>query len=101
MIGFIVSPETAAAVNEAVANAQTSRGLDVYWLPGAFPILRGEHAGKCFVPGDDDLFDTPLRGDPPLTPRDFPEFTQLISALGGVDARIEIESHVIGPDAES
>jgi hypothetical protein len=95
MIGFIVTQEQAEAINAAIAAAQTSRGLSVYWLPGAFPIFRGNHAGKCFVPGDDNLFDTPLRGNPPLTPQDFPEFSTIIEAMGGLHARIDIPANDI------
>ena len=99
MIGFIVTPEQAQAVNAAVAAAQMSRGLPVYWIPGSFPILRGEHAGKCFVPGDDAMIDTPLRGDPPMTPKDFPECSQLIAVLGGMDERVDISPENIIPES--
>jgi hypothetical protein len=92
MIGFIVTQEQAEAVNAAVAHAQTARGLPVFWLPGKLQIFSGPHAGSWIVPADDQLFDTPLRGTPPTTPRDFPEFEALIASLGGMESRVEIDN---------
>lgn len=89
MIGFVVSPETAAAINDAVAAAQTSRGLPVYWLPGKYPIVTGHHAGKSFIPFDDAMMTTNLRAG--MTPMDFPETAQLLAMLGGLDARVELD----------
>jgi hypothetical protein len=90
MIGFTVTPEQAQAANAAIAEAQTSRGLPVFWLAGSCHIYSGEHAGMCFVPCDDETMHTPLRGSPPLTPIDFPEFQTIIEELGGLDARVDI-----------
>jgi hypothetical protein len=100
MIGFIATPEIAQAVNDAVASAQTSRSLPVYWLPGAYPIYSGPHTGLAFIPADDAILCTPLRGDPPMTPRDFPEFDQLVAALGGLDARIDIDPFIIATSVD-
>jgi hypothetical protein len=90
MIGFITDQYTAAQVNESVANAQLERGLPVFWLPGVYEVFHGEHIGMYFIPCDDDTFATPLRGHPPLTPVDFPEFSTIIEELGGLDARVDI-----------
>ena len=90
MIGFVVTPEQAEAANAAIAEAQTSRGMPVFWLAGSHPIYSGEHAGSCFVPCDDKTLSTPLIGNPPQTPQDFPEFATIIDAMGGLDARIDI-----------
>jgi len=90
MIGFTVTPAQADAANAAIAEAQTSRGLPVFWLAGSYHIHSGEHAGMCFVPCDDETMHTPLRGSPPLTPIDFPEFQTIIEELGGLDARVDI-----------
>jgi hypothetical protein len=90
--GFITTQVQAQAVNDAVAQAQISRDLPVFWLPGKLQIFSGPHAGSWIVPADDALFDTPLRGTPPMTPRDFPEFPALIESLGGMDARVEIDN---------
>lgn len=95
MIGFVVTPEQADAANAAIAEAQTSRGMPVFWLAGSNPVYSGEHAGKCFVPCDDATLSTPLIGHPPQTPKDFPEFATIIESMGGMIARIEIDPSII------
>jgi hypothetical protein len=100
MIGFVVTPEQAEAANAAIAEAQTSRGMPVFWLAGSYPIYTGEHAGSCFVPCDDATLSTPLIGHPPQTPQDFPEFAIIIDSIGGLDARIEIPASDIAPPTE-
>jgi hypothetical protein len=95
MIGFVVSPETAAAVLAGVEQAMSSRSLPNYWSPGAYPILTGAHAGQSFIPADDVMLSTPLHGKPPLTPQDFPEFAQLVGLLGGLEARIDLDPETI------
>jgi hypothetical protein len=98
MIGFITNEETAKAINAAIYLAQTSRGLPVYWLIGQYPIFTGEHAGGFFIPFDDTMMATNLRGG--LKPTDFPEFGQLVAALDGLDARIDLDaSAIIDPNA--
>jgi len=92
MIGFITTPEVAAAVLNGVRDAMLSRGLPHYWSPGAIPIHSGEHAGKMFIPASDDMLATPLHGNPIQRPTDFPEFEQLVAVLGGLDARVEIDT---------
>ena len=102
MIGFAVTAAQAKAANDAVALAQTSRGLPVFWLPGAYHIFTGYHAGLTFVPCSEQTLQTPLRGNPTLTPVDFPEFTEIIELLGGLDARVTIQPQdLIDPDAPS
>jgi len=101
MIGFVTSPAQAQVVNDAVAQAQTDRGLPVFWLPGSYPIFSGEHVGKSFIPCDDAVLNTPLLGSPVMTPQDFPEFSQIITALGGLDARVEIApEEIINPSLD-
>jgi hypothetical protein len=90
MIGFIATPETSAALTQAISDAQTSRDLPVFWLLIGMPIYSGEYAGMHFIPADDSILTTPLRGNPIQTPQDFPEFTSLIELLGGLDARIDL-----------
>ena len=92
MIGFITTPETSAAVTQAIRDAQTSRNLPVFWSLIGMPIYSGEHAGMHFIPADDAVLATPLRGNPIQTPQDFPEFAQIISTLGGLDARVKIDA---------
>ena len=90
MIGFVTTQEQATAANVAIAEAQTSRGMPVFWLAGSYPIHSGEHAGSYFVPCDDAILSTPLVGNPPLHPTDFPEFQTIIEELGGLDARVDL-----------
>lgn len=97
MIGFVTTQEQATAANAAIAEAQTSRGLPVFWLAGSYPIHSGAHAGSCFIPCDDQTLSTPLIGNPPQTPQDFPEFEQLVAMLGGLDARVELDAANIIP----
>jgi len=94
MIGYITTQEQAEAVNAAIAKAQTDRGFPVFWLAGSIPIQSGEHAGMHVIPCDDSLLTTPLIGNPPQTPVDFPEFATIIDAIGGLEARIELDSAV-------
>jgi hypothetical protein len=90
MIGYITTQTQAEAINAAIAKAQTSRGFPVFWLAGSIPIQSGIHAGECFIPCDDSLLSTPLIGNPPQTPVDFPEFQTIIETLGGLEARIDL-----------
>ena len=90
MIGFITTPETSFAVTQAISDAQTSRDLPVFWQLIGMPIYSGEHIGMHFIPADESILATPLRGNPALTPKDFPEFNTIIDLLGGLDARIDI-----------
>jgi hypothetical protein len=90
MIGFVTTPEASAAVTQAISDAQTSRDLPVFWLLVGMPIYSGEHAGMHFIPADDAVLNTPLRGNPIQTPRDFPEFQTIIEELGGLDARVDL-----------
>tara|TARA_B100001059_G_C17749197_1_gene536153 strand:- start:99 stop:413 length:315 start_codon:yes stop_codon:yes gene_type:complete len=99
MIGFITTPETAALVLDGIRAAQESRGHDYYWTTGAEPINSGANKGLMFIPASDELLNTPLRNG--LTPRDFPEFDQLVDLLGGLEERVVIEpDSLINPDEE-
>ena len=78
MIGFITNTATAALVLDGIREAQLSRGTAHYWTTGAMPIHSGDDEGQMFIPASDALLDTILhRG---LTPRDFPEFDQLVTS---------------------
>ena len=100
MIGFVTTQEQANAANAAIAEAQTSRGLPVFWLAGSYPIHSGEHAGKCFIPAGDSILDAPLMGSPVQTPQDFPEFDTLIAMMGGLESRVEIDPSDIASSEE-
>jgi len=88
MIGFVTTVKTAAEVLKAICDAQLSRGHAHFWTTGSKPIYSGDYAGKTLIPADDDILDTPLRQG--QTPRDFPEFTQLVESLGGLEARVNV-----------
>jgi len=90
MIGFVTTPETAAVVLDAIRDAQLSRGHAHFWTTGSKPIYSGDHAGKTLIPAGDDILDTPLRQG--QTPRDFPEFTQLVETFGGLESRVDIHA---------
>ncbi len=97
MIGFITTPEIATTVIDGIRDAQLVRGQHYYWTTGAEPIYSGASVGEMFIPAGDEVLDTPLRNG--LTPRDFPEFDQLVILLGGLDARVELDpDSLINPD---
>ncbi len=97
MIGFITTPEIATTVIDGIRDAQLGRGQHYYWTTGAEPIYSGASVGEMFIPAGDEVLDTPLRNG--LTPRDFPEFDQLVILLGGLDARVELDpDSLINPD---
>ncbi len=97
MIGFVTTPQTAEILLESIKQAQIANGRPHYWTTGAEPIFTGEHAGKMFVPAGEEVLSAPLRNG--LTPRDFPEFDQLITLLGGLEDRVEIDiEDLIDPD---
>ena len=100
MIGFIVTPEQAQAAAEAVASVQIAHGSPVFWQPGTYPIISGEHAGQYFIPCDDAILSTPLTGSPVKTPPDYAEFTSIIESMGGLNARIDIDPSIITPSPE-
>jgi hypothetical protein len=92
MIGFVTTKEQADEVNAAIAKAQTDRESPVFWLAGSIPIVGGDNAGMHFIPCDDILLATPLIGNPPQTPSDFPEFQVILDTLGGLNARIDLST---------
>ena len=95
MIGFITSPETSAAITAAVELAQTSRGLAPYIGIRGMEILSGEHTGQHFLPFDNLALTTPLHGGTHVS--DYPEFSALLAMLGGLEARVDIDSSLVTP----
>ena len=89
MIGFVTTPQIAAAVQAGIESAQTSRDLPVYWTLVGTPILSGPHAGKSFILFDEQVMTTVLHQG--TTPMDFPETEQLLAVLGGLEARIDLD----------
>jgi len=95
MIGFIVTPETSAAITAAVELAQTSRGLSPYVGIRGMEILSGPDDGQHFLPFDDLALTTSLHGGTHVS--DYPEFTSLLAMLGGLEARVDIEPELVTP----
>jgi len=93
MIGFIVSPETSAAITAAVELAQTSRDLAPYIGIRGMEILSGPNAGQHFLPFDDSALTTPLHGGTHVS--DYPEFSALLAMLGGLEARVSIDPSLV------
>jgi hypothetical protein len=93
MIGFITSPETSAAITDAVELAQTSRGLSPYIGIRGMEILSGPNAGQHFLPFDDSALTTPLHGGTHVA--DYPEFSALLAMLGGLEARVSIDPSLV------
>ena len=69
----------------------------MFWLAGSIPIQSGEHEGMHFIPCDDSLLSTPLIGNPPQTPVDFPEFQVIVETLGGLESRTDLPASAITP----
>jgi hypothetical protein len=100
MIGYITTPEAAAQILAEIRDAFTVRDLPPFWTPGSFPIYTGPHVGQHFIPADDNIFQTPLTGNPPSRPMDYPDFQQIIAAMGGLEARVELDPSAILPPEE-
>lgn len=88
-IGFITDQATADAVSAAVESACDARGAARFIAVRGMPIFSGSHAGAVFIPLDDISLDQRLMHD---KMRDYPEFQQLVAMLGGLDARIDIDT---------
>lgn len=93
MIGFVTSPETSTAITAAVELAQTSRGLAPYIGIRGMEILSGPNAGQHFLPFDDLALTTPLHGGTRVS--DYPEFSALLSMLGGLESRVSIDPSLV------
>ena len=98
MIGFIVSPETSAAITAAVELAQTSRGLAPYIGIRGMEILSGSDIGQHFIPFDDSVLMVPLHGGTRIS--DYPEFAALLALLGGLESRVSIAPELVTPTSE-
>jgi hypothetical protein len=100
MIGFVTNAALADQILAAIEKEQLDHGLPFYWTVGSYPILSGPHAGKMFLPADDALLATHLRGpkEDKITPASSPKFAALIKSLGGLEARIDLDARdIAGP----
>jgi hypothetical protein len=96
--GYLTDSDTAAAISVSVGLACDARGLPRFIGITPMPIYAGTHKGKMFLPLSDMALEQVLwRG---VKMKDFPEFQQIIDALGGLSARVTIQaSSLIDPDA--
>jgi hypothetical protein len=97
--GFVTDLPTAGTISAAVEAACDTRGVARFIAMRGRAIHSGQHASEVFLPlADSDLAQVMYRGQ--CLP-DFPEFAQLVTILGGLDARVEIElSDILAPDIE-
>jgi hypothetical protein len=101
MTGYVTTAANANAALEAIASAFDVRSLPRFWSPGKYLVHSGDHAGLYFLPAGDGILGAPLMGSPVQTPQDFPEFAEIIAALGGLDARVQIDpAELIDPDVD-
>ena len=84
MIGFLTTTETLAKVESGFSAAFANRGVPQYLTLGARP-----YGDQWFIPFGDDALTQPLYGNHVMT--NFPEFTELIGLLGGMDARVDVD----------
>jgi hypothetical protein len=97
--GFVTDQATADSISAAVQAACDTRGVARFIAMHGRMIHSGQYAGQVFLPlADSDLAQVMYRGQ--CLP-DFPEFTELIATLGGLDARVEIQSSdILDPDTD-
>ena len=97
--GYATDQETAAAISESVGLACDARETPRFIAITPMPIYSGDHVGEMFIPLPDSALEQVLwRG---IKMKDFPEFQELVTGLGGLEARVEINADdLIDPDAE-
>lgn len=96
--GYAVDKDTANAIAASVQLACEQRGRPPFIGINPMPIYAGAHKGKMFLPLDDSSLEQVLTAG--IKMRDFPEFQQMIHALGGLSARVSIQStSLIAPNA--
>ena len=96
MTGYIVTTQKRNAIAAALDAAQESHGRKFLHL-GAMRIYAGADAGKYFIGLSNKDLTQKLGG---IQLAQYPEFQQIITSLGGLDARAEIDSsNLIDPNA--
>lgn len=97
LTGYIVDEATRDTLSAALDSAQESRGRKYLHLGAAF-IHKGANAGKYFIGLADSDLTQKVAG---IMLKDYTEFQDIIASLGGLDARVEIDSAgLIDPNAE-
>lgn len=82
----------------ALDSAQESRGRRCLHLGAAF-IHSGSSAGNYFIGLADSDLTQKVAG---IMLKDYPEFQNIIISLGGLDARVELDSaYLIDPNSET
>ena len=96
MIGFVVDEQVKNFILDSIKNSQINSTGIHYWTTGAMPIFKGEYSGKWFIPFTDSMMHTVLRNNTRVV--DFPEFEYLANALGGLDARVDVNNNDLVDD---
>ena len=98
LTGYIVDETTRDALADALDAAQESRGRKYLHLGAAY-IHTGASAGNYFIGLADSDLTQKVAG---IMLKDYPEFQDIITSLGGLDARVELDSaDLIDPNAET
>ena len=98
LTGYIVDETTRDTIAAALDAVQETRGRKYLHLGAAY-IHAGASAGKYFIGLSDKDLTQKMAG---TMLKDHPEFQQIITSLGGLDARVEIDSaDLIDPNAET
>ena len=98
LTGYIVDETTRDTLAAALDSAQESRGRKYLHLGTAF-IHSGSSAGKYFIGLSDKDLTQKMGG---IMLKDYPEFQGIITSLGGLDARVELDSaYLIDPNSET
>lgn len=97
MTGYIVTTDQRDAIAAALDAAQEFRGRKFLHLGAAY-IHAGASAGNYFIGLSDKDLTQKMGG---IMLKDYPEFQDIIEWLGGLSARVELDSaDLIDPNAE-
>ena len=97
LTGYIVDEPTRDTLAAAIDAAQESRGRRCLHLGAAY-IHAGASAGNYFIGLADSDLTQKVAG---IMLKDYPEFQDIIKTLGGLSARVELDSaYLIDPNAE-
>lgn len=91
--GFEVNESTKDVILSSIRQAQIADFGVQYWSTGARELKNG----NWFIPFTDEMINTTLRNG--MKPLDFSASQQLLTALGGLEARVsKTESDFVGVD---
>lgn len=96
LTGYIVDETTRDTLAAALDSAQESRGRKYLHLGAAY-IHAGSSAGNYFIGLSDKDLTQKMAG---TMLKDYPEFQDIIEWLGGLSARVQLDSaNLIDPNA--